>query len=181
VDNIKELSVGDVMTRGVICVDEDDTVKIAAEVMGKNDISAVIVVRKGEGIGIVTEKDIISKIVAENKNPMTVKISEVMTTPLITIEPGADIDDAARIMRDKEIRRLLVKEKGKVIGVISEFDIVKVEPALHLLIQEHAKWDISTAMAAGEGMIAGICESCENYTDSLTSFDGRLICEECTG
>ncbi|MFH1404008.1 MAG: CBS domain-containing protein [Candidatus Altiarchaeota archaeon] len=180
-DEIKDLSVGDVMTRGVICVDVGDTVKNAAEVMKKNDISSVIVVEKGDGVGIVTERDIISKIVAEGKSPETSKIADVMTSPIITINPGADVDDAARIMRDKNIRRILVKDKGKIVGVISEFDIVRVEPALHLLIREHAKWSISEATAASEGKVTGICETCENYSESLVNVDGRLLCDECSG
>jgi CBS domain-containing protein len=178
---MRDLKVGDVMTRGVICVGTEDTVRNAAEVMKKNDISAVVVVDKGEGVGIVTERDILSKVVAEGENPATVMVSDVMASPLITISPDADIDDAARSMRDKNIHRLLVKDKGKLIGVISEFDIVRVEPALHLLIREHARWDISTAMAAGEGIVAGICDSCENYSESLRNVDGRMICDECSG
>ena len=178
--DVKDLNVGDVMTRGVICVGKEDSVKSAAEVMKKNDISSVIVVHKGEGVGIVTERDITSKVVAEGKNPSTVKISEVMTSPLITISPSEDVDEAARIMRDNNIRRLIIKDNGRIIGVISEFDIVRVEPALHLLIREHAKWDIVNASAAGEGVVTGICESCGNYSENLRSVDGSMVCDECS-
>jgi len=175
----EDLKVGDAMTRGVICVDVEDTVQKAAEVMKKNDISSVIVIKKGDGVGIVTERDIISKIVAESKDPKRIKISSVMTSPLITIGPEAGIDDAARVMRDKDIRRLVVIKKGKIVGVISEFDIVKVEPALHTLIREKSQWDITSAFAAGEGSVTGICEVCGEYSESLKSVDGRMTCEEC--
>jgi len=175
----EDLKVGDVMTRGVICVDAEDTVQKAAEVLKKNDISSVIVTKKGDGVGIVTERDIITKIVVGSKDPKRVKISDVMTSPLITLTPEASIDNAAEIMRDRDIRRLVVTQKGRIVGVISEFDIVKVEPALHTLIREKSKWEISSAYAAEQGTVAGICEVCGDYSDSLKNVDGRMTCEEC--
>jgi CBS domain-containing protein len=177
--DIEELTVRDAMTRGVICVDAKDTVQEAAEVMKKNDISAVIVTRKGTGVGIITERDIICKLVAENKNPTRVAAGDVMTKPLITVKPTASIDDAAKIMRDKEIRRLVVADKERIIGVLSEFDIVRLEPALHLLIREQYEWKIHEADAATEGQVAGECESCETYSETLKSIDGRLLCDDC--
>ncbi len=176
---VEEINVGDAMTRGVICVDAEDTVQEAAEVMKKNDISSVIVTKKGDGIGIVTERDIICKVVAESKNPRDMMVKDVMTSPLITIKPDTEIDEAARIMRDRNIRRLVVAEGDKIIGVISEFDIVKMEPALHTLIREQYTWRLSEASAASEGTVSGICESCENYSENLSNYDGRLLCQDC--
>jgi len=178
-ENIDDINVADAMTRGVICVDSEDTVESAAQVMKKNDISGVIVTKDGEGVGVVTERDIICKVVAGGKDPEKMISSDVMTSPLITIEPTASIDEAARTMRNKDIRRLVVSENGKIIGLLSEFDIVRIEPALHLLIKEKTNWDISKAHAAQSGDIAGICESCENYSDGLKNVDGRLLCDEC--
>jgi predicted transcriptional regulator len=178
-DEEKELLVGDAMTRGVICVDVSDTVKTAAEVMSKNNISAVIVTKKGGGIGIITERDIIVKIVTKGKDAGKVTAKQVMTSPLITISPSASIDEAAKLMRDKDIRRLVVESKGKVIGVLSEFDIVKIEPALHMLIREKSKWSIADVLRGGVGAVSGICEECENYSENLRSQDGRMLCEDC--
>ncbi len=175
----EELKVGDAMTRGVICVDVEDTVQKAADVMRKNDISSVIVTEKGDGVGIITERDVISKIVAENKSPTKTKVSDVMTCPLITISPQSGIDDAARMMRDNDIHRLVVSDKGKIIGVLSDSDIVRIEPALHLLIRERSQWDIAEAHAAELGAIAGICEICGNYSESLKSVDGCMTCSDC--
>lgn len=178
-DTDTELRVGDAMTRGVICVEAGDSVFSAAQVMEKNDISSVIVTRKGEGVGIITERDILGKIVTKSKDPKKVKVSEIMTKPLITIKPSASIDDAARLMRDRDIRRLVVEEKGKVIGVISEFDIVRIEPALHLLVREHSRWNISDVDVDEAGSVTGICEVCGNYSDDLKPVSGRMTCEDC--
>ncbi len=180
-EEIEEITVADAMTRGVICVDSQDTVMSAAQVMKKNDISGVIVTAKGEGVGVVTERDIICKVIADGLKPASIAVSEVMTSPLITIAPTASIDDAARMMRNKDIRRLVVNDGKRIIGLLSEFDIVRIEPALHLLIKEQSRWDIYEAHAAKTGAISGLCESCENYSDSLANLDGRLICEDCIG
>lgn len=173
-----ELKVGDVMTRGVIYVKPEDNIQRVAEIMRKNDIDSVIVIENGVGIGIITNTDIITKVVADGKDPRRVKVSEIMTSPLITITPNRDIDDAARKMRDNEVKRLVVTRDGKIIGIISEFDIIRVEPALHLLIREHSQWDIAD-LSSPESTISGICEVCDNYSESLRSVDGRLLCEEC--
>jgi CBS domain-containing protein len=160
---VEELLVGDAMTRGVICVDGQDTVMEAAEVMKKNDISGVIVTKKGDGVGIVTERDIIKKVVTEDKSPLKVSCASIMTSPLITIAPDATIEDAARLMRDRDVRRLVVSEKNRIVGVISEFDIVRIEPALHTIMKEKYMWDISKCEAMVEGKIMGLDDDCGDY------------------
>jgi CBS domain-containing protein len=154
-EEIEDITVGDAMTKGVICVDVDDSVKLAAEVMKKNDISGILVTKKGEGIGVITESDIIKKIVAQGKAPESTAVADVMSSPPITISPKALIDDAARLMRDKDIRRLIVKENEQIVGILSEFDIVKIEPALHIIMKEKYEWDISKSLALSEGRVIG--------------------------
>jgi CBS domain-containing protein len=179
VEDLDDIKVGDAMTRGVICVDARDTVQYAAKVMEKGDISSVIVTSKGKGVGIITERDIITKIVVKSKDSKKMTCSQVMTSPLITIGADSSIDDAARIMRDKNIRRLVVAERGKILGVLSEFDIVKIEPALHMLIREKSQWDIGDISESDVRSITGECETCENYSENLKSVDGRMLCEDC--
>jgi CBS domain-containing protein len=178
--DIEEITVREAMTRGVICVDANDTVEEAAEVMKRNDIGGVIVTKGGEGLGVITERDIICKVVAMKKDPSAIKVGKVMSSPLITVKPSMSIDDAAKIMRDKDVRRLVVFDKDRIIGVLSEFDIVKIEPTLHLLIREQSDWKLHDAHAATEGSVAGLCEACENYSDALANVDGRLLCDECS-
>jgi len=164
-EDVEDIRVGDVMTRGVICVDVKDTVQEAAQVMKKNDISSVLVTKKGDGVGILTERDIIVNVVADNLNPQQLNCKKVMNSPLITISPKADIDEAARLMRDKDIRRLVVTHKDKIVGLLSEFDIVKIEPELHLLLKEKYEWDISKTHAASKGQIHGDIEECGDYCE----------------
>ena len=100
--------------------------------MDMKDLGAVIVQNKaGKSIGIITERDIVKRVVAKNLKPDTVKAKEIMTTPLVTIEPEATISDAARRMTRLDIRRLGVIYKGNLVGIISSKDILGVMPELH--------------------------------------------------
>ncbi len=173
-----ELSVGDAMTKGVIYVSPEDSVQRVAEIMKKNDIDSVIVISKGKGVGIVTDTDIIVKIVAEGKDPNTVTVKDTMVYPLITITPEKDIDDAMKMMQENEVKRLVVTQNNNIVGILTEFDLLSVEPAVHTLIKEHAEWDIAD-IPSPDGTISGICEVCGNYSENLINANGRLLCDDC--
>ena len=173
-----ELSVGDVMTKGVIWISAKDSVQKAARVMKENDIESVMVFEKGKGVGIVTEQDIIWKVVAEQNNPGEITALDIMSSPLIKVGTDVDIDDAARLMRNNDIRRLPVEKDDKIVGMLTSADIVRVEPTLHLLIEESSKWDISST-APEEGILSGVCEACGNYSEDLINVNGRTLCEDC--
>lgn len=173
-----ELSVGDAMTRGVIYVPPEESISGVAQIMKKNDIDSVIVIDKGKGVGMVTDTDIIVNVVAEGKNPKTVSVTDVMTSPLLTIAPEKDIDDATNMMRENGVKRLVVTQSNNIIGIITVFDLIAVEPAVHTLIKEHAEWDIAD-ISSPAGTISGICEVCGNYSENLTNLNGRLLGEDC--
>ena len=127
-----KMMVRDVMSSPVVTMDEDETANRAAANMDMKDLGAVIVQNKaGKSIGIITERDIVKRVVAKNLKPDTVKAKEIMTTPLVTIEPEANITDAARRMTRLDIRRLGVIYKGNLVGIISSKDILGVMPELH--------------------------------------------------
>ena len=84
-------------------------------------------------------------------------------------------------MRDRKVRRLPVINEYKgvsIIGIITEDDIVGMEPGLHKLIEEYSKWDISE-LTIDQGTLSGVCELCGNYSEDLKSIEGRLRCEDC--
>ena len=109
-----KMLVRDVMSSPVITMDEDETSNKAAVSMEKNDLGAVIVTNKaGKSIGIITERDLVIRVIAKNLKPDTIKGKEIMTTPLVTIEPEATISDAARRMtqtRHQTSRRYLQRQ-----------------------------------------------------------------------
>jgi len=132
------LKVEDVMTREVITVDEKATVKEAARMMDKNGISCLIALRKGRAIGIITERDLLKRIIVEAKNPEKTKVKEVMSSPLEVITVGADLEGALRLMFRKKIKKIAVVDKESLLGLASLTDLARCQPALITLLKSFA-------------------------------------------
>lgn len=116
--------VKDVMTKTVITVEANKTVIEAAALMAENDVGNLIVMDDNTPIGIVTERDFVRRVLAKEK-PSKTKISEVMSTPLRVIDPGASLKEAARRMVRKRIRRLPVIKDNKLVGIITTTDFAR--------------------------------------------------------
>jgi len=149
--------------------------------MDKNDLGCVIVTDKaGKPIGIITERDLVIRVLAKNLKPDTAKTKEIMTTPLVTIEPDATITEAARRMNRLDIRRLGVIYKGNLVGIISSKDILGVMPELIEIIQEKSRIeDANRSEETEETPVSGYCDRCNIYSDSLKERNGQNICDEC--
>jgi signal-transduction protein with cAMP-binding, CBS, and nucleotidyltransferase domain len=124
--------VRNIIENDYISLPEDTLVAEAAKVMKKEDVSSVLVTNKSsnEPIGIVTERDILYRVVAENMGPFKVPLKEIMSSPLISINEESSVADAISLMRRKHIRRLEVKNKeGKIIGTITLMSIIGNVPS----------------------------------------------------
>jgi CBS domain-containing protein len=176
-----KMMVRDVMSSPVVTIDEDETANKAASNMDMHDLGAVIVQNKaGKSIGIITERDIVIRVVAKNLKPDTVKAKEIMTTPLVTIEPEANITDAARRMNRLDIRRLGVIYKGNLVGIISSKDVLGVMPELLEIIQERSRIEgAERTEETEEAPLSGYCDRCNTYSDTLKESNGQNICDEC--
>ncbi|MEM1989481.1 MAG: CBS domain-containing protein [Candidatus Bathyarchaeia archaeon] len=97
-----------------------DSVSSVIEKMITNNIGAVVVMSGGNPVGIITERDIIEKVVRSNRDPSKIRAEEIMSSPLISVEADKTLKDALTLMRDKKIRRLGVIRKGKLVGIITE-------------------------------------------------------------
>jgi CBS domain-containing protein len=176
-----KMMVRDIMSSPVVTIDEDETINKAASNMDMHDLGAVIVQNKAnKSIGIITERDIVIRVVAKNLKPDTVKAKEIMTTPLVTIEPEANISDAARRMNRLDIRRLGVIYKGNLVGIISSKDVLGVMPELLEIIQERSRIEgEARAEEPEEVPLSGYCDRCNTYSDTLKERNGQNICDEC--
>jgi CBS domain-containing protein len=116
--------VKDFMTKGVLTVDEDKTIFEAAKLMSQKEVGDVVVLKGEIPRGIVTERDFVRRVVAR-KTPLDSKISDVMSRPLITIDPDASLKEAARKMVKRGIRRLPVVEQHKLVGIIVVSDFAR--------------------------------------------------------
>ena len=129
----------DVMAKNIKTVKPDDTVHAAVQKMNKFDIGSVIVVSSGRPIGIITETNILRRIVEPRMDPATVWAKDIMTSPLITIDENDAIEEAAKVMAEKKINRIPVMKGDKLVGLISSTDIVKASPTQLGILDELLK------------------------------------------
>lgn len=119
--------VSDIMSKDVVTISADATMAEAAKLMGEKHIGSLIILEKDEPKGIVTERDLLSKVLAKGKDPEKVRVRDVMSSPLITIKPNARIKEAAQTMIEKK-GRLVVLRGGELAGVITASDLIKSLP-----------------------------------------------------
>ncbi|UCE43492.1 MAG: CBS domain-containing protein [Candidatus Bathyarchaeota archaeon] len=176
--------VKDIMSSPVFTLDEDATVNEVAQLMEEHELGCIIVASKeGKPVGIVTERDLVKRVLAKNARASKLSAKEVMTSPLSTVDPDETLNDAAKRMRDLKIRRLGVMYKGNLVGIISSKDILAVTPELIEIMQEKAKIDGRPLIeeVAEYTPKAGYCDHCGLWSDDLGEVEGSFLCEECKG
>ena len=119
-----ELTVRQIMGT-IISIDSKAKARDAARLMVEKRIGSLIANRDGLPFGIVTERDLVDKIVAAAADPSKVTVAEMMTAPLVTIDASSPLIDAARRMVEKQVKRLVVTEHDKIIGIVSQTDLVQ--------------------------------------------------------
>ncbi|HKZ94346.1 MAG TPA: CBS domain-containing protein [Candidatus Bathyarchaeia archaeon] len=134
------LKVEDTMVEDVVTIDADATVKKAVDLMNKHEIGCLIVVRNGKAIGIVTERDMLNRVLAQYRNPDRTKVSEIMTSPLVVADREMDLEEAARQMFKMKVKKLPVVSKGELVGLITLTDIARFQPQIiKMLKKEYIK------------------------------------------
>jgi CBS domain-containing protein len=119
------LLVKDVMSQNVITIDLSSPARQAAILMDKYDIGCLIVLNNGKAVGIVTERDMLTRVLLQCKDPETTSVSEIMSAPLISSDPDTSLREAMRLMNERKIKRVAVVEEGAPIGLLSMTDIVR--------------------------------------------------------
>jgi len=107
-----------------------DSVKDAVRKMNKFRIGCLVVMQGDRPVGILTERDIMRKVVEPCIDPSLINVSDVMSTPITTIDPAVSVEDAARLMSRKHIKKLPVVEDGRLIGIVTSTDLVRSGPEL---------------------------------------------------
>ncbi len=171
------ISVKDIMTEP-LTTDADNDLKTCGKIMAEARKDAIIIIKKDIPIGIVTDSDLIKKIIAKNIKPDTVKAKDIMSSPIATIIPNDTILDATRKMKRNNIKRLPVLEDGKLVGIISLSDIARTSPEMLDLLEYKIKMRESPTEIKEE-FTSGTCDSCENHFSSLEKINGQWLCEEC--
>jgi signal-transduction protein with cAMP-binding, CBS, and nucleotidyltransferase domain len=173
--------VKDVMSSPVITVEEKETVDKVAQHMDTHQLGCIIVTdREGKPIGIITEKDLISRVLAKNRMPSRLKAKTVMTTPLITVSPDETLTNVARQMSRLNVRRLGVVYKGDLVGIISSKDVLAVTPELLETIQEKTRIESGNMEETLEAsLMTGYCDRCGQWSSRLKEVEGEFLCDDC--
>jgi CBS domain-containing protein len=122
--------VKEVMNTDVKTIDRNSSIKEAAELMSEFSIGSLIVVVDSRVVGIITERDILSKLVAQAKNSEETKVKDIMTQEVIMVEPDIDIQDAADIMMEKKIKKLPVIKENHLVGIVTATDLCNASPKM---------------------------------------------------
>jgi len=113
----------DIMEKNVITIENDKTAQEAAKIIAEKDISFLVVINDGIPQGVLSESDFVRKVTAEDKKSSGVKVSDIMSYKFRSVDPTTTIEDAVQKMLNKNIRRLLVIDNEKLVGVITQTDL----------------------------------------------------------
>ena len=113
----------DIMEKDVITIENDKTAQDAAKIIAEKDISFLVIMNEGKPQGVLSESDFVRKVAAEGKNASEVKISEIMSYKFRSVGPTTTIEDAIQKMLNNNIRRLLILDDEKLVGVITQTDL----------------------------------------------------------
>ncbi len=117
---------GDEMKKDVTLIHPDKTVRYAGQILKAVDIGCVIVVDKGGPVGILTERDIVQKVVADGRKPDEIKVGDIMTRNLVTLKKQNTVEEAVDLMERKRIKKIPISEDdGQIVGIVTMTDMLK--------------------------------------------------------
>lgn len=128
--------VRDIMSKAIKVVRPDTLVREVVATMNKFNIGSIVVVKGDRPVGIITERDVLRRIVEPCLAPETLRAREVMTSPVVSIDANVSINEAANTMTKKRIKRLLVVEREKLVGILTFTDIVTQVPKMLSILEE---------------------------------------------
>lgn len=167
-----EMIVEDAMTKKLITAKITDNIVDVAKKMSENDIGSMLITKGDKLLGLITSEDLVKRIIIQGKDPKKTTVKEIMTKKVLTVPPDDDLEDAVKTMIDNDVKRLPVVDNNKLVGILTDGDIMRISPKL-----------IENFLLAGPPrepqVIEGICEICGNYSDNLRKINGRWVCEEC--
>jgi len=132
------------MTKQVLVTNPNATIRAVARVMAEHRVGCLVVLENDKIVGIITELDIIWKVVANDKDPSTTTVADVMSKKVVTVQANQTLEEASALMVEHEIKKLPVLEKDKLVGIITATDLISVQPKMietlaNLLLFEEKK------------------------------------------
>ncbi|MDD1726096.1 MAG: CBS domain-containing protein [Euryarchaeota archaeon] len=176
------LAVRDVMTKTVVTATPDMSAAEAGKKMVENRVGNIIIIKDGGPVGIVTESDMVAKVIARNVKPGSIKLEQLMSKPLITTKSNDDIHDAVLMMAQKKIRRLPVIDDGALVGIITDADVIQVSSEINQILDNLIQMNRENVLDRRDVIVTqGECEQCDEFSEDLRQEEGRLKCPRCRG
>ena len=142
------LLVEDIMARDVITIEDDFSVKYGARMMSLYKISSLVVLSGDKVVGILTERDITSRVVAKGLDPEKVLVKDAMSYPVLVVNPTTSLEEAVKMMFQKRIKKLPVmndKEKAsELLGILSITDVARIQPKMFESLREIVQFETMT-------------------------------------
>jgi CBS domain-containing protein len=173
------IKVKSAMKNRVVTITQDKSVLAAAKLMKKEDIGSLVVVEKGRPIGIMTREDINDKVAAKDLRASKLLVKQIMSAPVVSCSSEDDITAISQIMSKYGFERLPVIDKGKLLGIISTREVVKVAPAAIEVFRQHFEEESAPVIGKSESSDGDECERCSNYSDDLKKIRGVWVCSAC--
>lgn len=129
-------TVKDVMTTNIKAVGRNTNMQAVIDMMLEFDISSIVIVQNNRPVGIVTHKDILLNIVKTSLDPLAVPASQVMSTPVTTIDENTSLEEAAILMTQKGVKKLPVVRDDKLVGIVTSMDLVREHPKVIKLLED---------------------------------------------
>lgn len=149
------ITVEDAMRNTVIAVTPNFSAKQAAKLMDLRGVSSLVVIREGMLKGILTEKDLVTRIVARGYNPSKIRVENIMSQPVITIKVNSSLEDAVRVMLINGIKKLpVLNTENKLIGILSLTDVAMIYPALYSTMKQLLDIQQETQLKATQAYIS---------------------------
>jgi len=164
---VSNILIEDIMNNDILMLGPDDSLIEAVRRMQQKNSDYVLICKDSYPEGIVTERDVLTKVLSKGLKPDKVRLKNIMSTPVTTIEKNLDVKLAWEIMSESKIKRLIITENEKAVGVITSFDILAIAP------------EIFEAEADQNNPEGGFCEFCGNYFPSLNMVEGKYVCDSC--
>ena len=183
-ESAHSMSVRDIMSVNVVTMPPDASILEVSKLMNKMDLGSIVVVDRNRPVGIITESDIVRRVVSESRDANTTKVQDVMSSPLFYVSPNTALTDATRIMARSNIRRVVVLKNDSLAGIITSRDILKWSPELIDVLVESLKLknsheehdDLEDDEIFEHG---GLCDICSEFSTDLIMEDGRYVCLSC--
>jgi CBS domain-containing protein len=171
--------VREIMSKPAITITHTSNARDAAMLMKDKRKGFLVVTKDEKPVGVLSDTDLINKIIVDKKDASKTTVADIMSGPFIVAAPSEDAMAAVEKMKKSNIHRLPVVEQGNITGVISLTDIARASPEMYHLLEYRQEMKKSP-FEIKEEVVSGICDSCSNYSETLTqATDGRWACERC--